>query len=79
MQIYANYRSDPFVFRSHDITLEVDVNPWKDLLDNSDGGLHQGVDEGTKGFVGVQRPQDPTPQIQAVNVLPVVHRLVGIL
>ena len=50
-----------------------------DSLDGPDDDLTQRVDEGLQHVAGVQGAQHPAPEEQAVDELPVVHRLVGVL
>lgn len=48
-------------------------------LDGAKYDLAKRVDERLENVTGIQRAEDPTPQIQTVNKLPVIHRLMGLL
>lgn len=48
-------------------------------LDGAKYDLAERVDERLENVTGIQGAEDPTPQIQTVNKLPVIHRLIGLL
>ena len=60
-------------------TRRVLLRSGDDSLDGPDDDLAQRVDEGLQHVAGVQGAQHPAPEEQAVDELPVVHRLVGVL
>lgn len=48
-------------------------------LDATNDNLHKRVKQGLQGLAGAKDTQDTAPQVEAVDVLPVVHRLVCFL
>ncbi len=53
------------------------VEPY--LLDSSYDGLCEGVDERVEHLVGVCRAEQACPQMQGVDILPIIHSLACLL
>lgn len=55
------------------------TNKQSIILDAADDDLTQWVDQRLQNFTGVNGAQHPTPQIQTVHILPVIHGLICLL
>lgn len=51
----------------------------RNLLDGANNDLAERVNERLENITGVQAAEDPTPEEETVDKLPVVHRLVRFL
>ncbi len=49
------------------------------LLNGAKYDLAEWIDERLQYITGVQGAEDPTPEVQTVDILPVIHRLVCFL
>lgn len=52
---------------------------WSNSLDCADYDLAEWIDERLKDVAGMKGAEDSAPQVQTMNILPVIHRLIRFL